>query len=505
MPKLQIKANELVGTDASFVSLVKRGANRIPFRITKEEEPMLDLHKIGRGLFKKADPKPEIVAAIIQPGADVSRAAAFFKSAGLEPKQFVKSEQDGITTVAKADYADAQDVALLKMGDDMVVAVSNLKKSFDSYAYNSTDFNVIMATEGVYPSMCVAKDALGATISNILYKASSPAEAADQVATAIDDFKTYMVGLLGAVPMSAFKMDIAIAQDLAKAAGQKLPDDKSGAGAEEAAPKPKAKKDDVPAASDEQPVADAQAEAEPAKVEKDAGKNGTGAAFEAGKGTGTDPKATADDAANTAVNATAGESTTGNDSEGPAEVKKEQIAGAPDPTGHEPGDADGFAAAPADSDAATARASADDKKMKQNGGTDGSSIPDGNSGLDRLGGIRKEGDAEAAEEPEAKGDEPEAQAEEPAPVAKSDNADILAAIADLKKSLEGSVDEVRSTVSALSERVDGVAEQARKADEAINGTVFNEAGGDAVTRTQKADDDGAPPLLDTAYSRRAVA
>ena len=482
MPKLQVKANELVNTDASFVSLVKRGANRIPFRITKEEEPMLDLHKIGRNLFKKADPKPEIVAAIIQPGADVSRVASFFKAAGLEPKQFVKSEQDGILTVAKEGYAEAEDVALLKMGEDVVVAVSGLKKSFDSYAYNSTDFNVVMATEGVYPSLCVAKDVLGQVIGNILYKASSPAEAASQVGEAIDDFKTYMVGLLGAVPVHAFKMDVAIAQAIEKAAAPAEEEDE-----ETKAAKAKAKKGEVPAASDEPPVAEEPA----ADLNKaDAGKNGTGAGVVPGAGTGTSAAATADDAANTAVNATAGESTTGNANEGPAEAKK----------------AEGFADAPTDSQRAEAAGSADDKKMKQNGGTSGSSIPDGNSGLAAIGGIRKEGEAEGAEEPAAEGGEPEAAGEEePAPVAKADLDPILAAIADLKKSLEGSVDEVRSTVSALSQRVDGVAETARKADEAINGTVFNEAGGDAVTRTQKADHDGAPPLLDTAYSRRDVA
>ena len=73
MRKLQLKATELVDTDVNFVSLVTRGANRIPFRITKEDEQMLDLHKIARSLFKTADPKPEIVAVIAQKGADQDR------------------------------------------------------------------------------------------------------------------------------------------------------------------------------------------------------------------------------------------------------------------------------------------------------------------------------------------------------------------------------------------------------------------------------------------------
>ncbi len=47
---------------------------------------MLDLHKIGRTLFKKADPKPEVVAAVIQKGADLNKIAAIFKSPGSIPR-----------------------------------------------------------------------------------------------------------------------------------------------------------------------------------------------------------------------------------------------------------------------------------------------------------------------------------------------------------------------------------------------------------------------------------
>lgn len=473
MPKLQIKANELVGVDASFVSLVKRGANRIPFRITKEDEPMLDLHKLGRNLFKKSDPKPEIVAAVVQTGADLSKVAAVFKSAGLDPKTFVRTEQGGVTTLAKAD-ADLENAATLQVSDDVAIVVSGLKKSFDSYAYNSTDFGVVMATEGVHPSMCVAKDALASTISNILYRAASPAEAVDMISTAIDAFKGYMVMLLGAVPMTAFKADIAFGQA------------------------------SVPAASDEAPVVEAEAGAE--ELEKaDAGKNGTGAGVVPGKGTGTSDHATADDKAKTVANAKPGENTTGNAEDMPAKTKKADIAGLPDPEGFEPGDADGFAAAPTDSQGATARGSADDKKMKQNGGTTGSSIPDGNAGMS----VQKaEGDADIGKKGKGKtlpdtqsgaGAQTSAMGQDLKDVTKSDNSDILAAIAELRKSFDSAVGEVRNEVGALSERVDAVASKARKTEEALNGTVFAEPAGD-TERVAKSDS-SLPPLLDTAYAR----
>ena len=43
MAKVVLKATELTNTDVDFVALVKRGANRIPFRITKGDDTVLDL------------------------------------------------------------------------------------------------------------------------------------------------------------------------------------------------------------------------------------------------------------------------------------------------------------------------------------------------------------------------------------------------------------------------------------------------------------------------------
>lgn len=488
MPKVRIKASELIETQAEFVSLVSRGANRIPFRITKEDTDMFDLYEIGRRFLRKGDPKtqtPEIVGAVVAKGVDLKRVAAVFKGAGLNPQEFVKSEKDDVVIVTKQNAGKVQDTVVLKVSDEIGLVIANMKKAFDSYSYNSTDFNTVMATEGVYPSMCLAKEALGETIANILYKASSPAEAATKVAEAIDDFKAYMTTLLNAVPTQAFKADLAFSQvDVEKNCGGML-------GGKKKSVKEEPEAGDV--------------------VEKaDAGKNGTGAGFEAGKGTGTNPRATADDMANTAVNAVPGESVTGNPNEGPAEARKAQIAGLPDPKGHEPGDPDGFAAAPTDSDSATARATADDAaNSTQNGGTKGSSIPDGDSGLSRIGGVRKnEGDADIGQKgkgnvlPDDQSGAGAQQPVDPNPVHKSDLSEVMEALATLQKSFESVVTEIKKEVGDLSSRVDQVAVVARKADEAINGTVFHETSGDVV-RAVKADND-LPPL-DTAYDRRAVA
>lgn len=493
MPRLQLKATELVGTDVNFVSLVKRGANRIPFRITKEDEPMLDLGKIGRSFFKKSEPQPQIVAAIFKADADVNQVAAIFKTAGLDPKSFVKTEQDGIITVAIEGADKVEDAALLKVNDDIGLMVSGLKKAFHSYDFASNSFAEVLAVGGHYASICNATDALNSTIYNILGSSDTPTDAASKISTAVDGFKNYVATLTSALPVHAFKADV----ELTKAAAGKA----------------KAKDNDMDDEDDKK--SETKKEGEGAEIEKaDAGKNGTGAGFEAGQGTGTTPSATADDAANTAINATGSESTTGNADEGPVEAKKEEVKGLPQPTGHEPGDADGFAAPPTDSQGASARASADDKKMKLNGGTDGSSIPDGNSGLDRLGGVHKnEGDAEIGKTgtgntlPEDQSGAGAQQAGEqdgldPATLHKGEDP-VLAALAALQKSLADGLADVRKEISTVNGRVDDVATMARKTDAALNGTVFNEEGGDDHRQVQKSDA-GCPPLLDTAYDRRAA-
>lgn len=55
----EVKANELSDVDVRFVSLVKRGANRIPFRLTKEDtNRMLDFVKLFRKSDEEAKPAP---------------------------------------------------------------------------------------------------------------------------------------------------------------------------------------------------------------------------------------------------------------------------------------------------------------------------------------------------------------------------------------------------------------------------------------------------------------
>lgn len=505
MPKLNVDATELVGTDVNFVSLVKRGANRIPFRIVKEDESMLDLHKIGRTLFKKSDPAPQIVGAMISKTADVSKIAAVFKASGLDPQNFQKSEHDDFIMVGIPGLSDLEGTSVVKMNDDFSLVVTGLQKGFKDWDFNASSFAEVLKVQGHYMSMVNAMDAFRTTANNALYEADTPSEAAQSISKAADEFKNYLVSLTSALPEHAFKMEVELLKS-----------------------------------------------------------NGTGEGFEAGKGTGTSQSATEDDKQNTILKdddpcwdgyemvgfknkngkqvpncvpvekGSYKKKKPDHDEEHDMEkgygkpkdkdkmkkdegepVQKRQgmtEADVPQPKGHEPGDSPNFATAPTESEAARRRATADDAaNTTENGGVSGSSIPDGDTGLGRVGGVKKnEGDGHIGQSGHGNqlpDDKSGAGAQMHSPdefkVIKDELAQLTSLMTGLVKSVEG-VSGLSDSVRDLGKRVDQVAEMARKTDEALNGTVFNDTAGDSQTRVSKSEAAGAPPLLDTAYVGRVA-
>jgi hypothetical protein len=204
VPKLQLSARELSATDVDYVSLVKRGANRLPFRIVKEDtDDMLDLARLTR-VFRKADPAPAVVAAVVRKGADLDAARLRLGRAGLALEAM--AEQDGLVVFRQPNVESAND-ALVKLDEDVGLIVSGLAKAIDP-RIGETQFGRLLETEAFLPSMRLASDMLGRTVGSIMQKAEAPTEAAAQIAAAADDFKAYVASLAAALPQHALKADL---------------------------------------------------------------------------------------------------------------------------------------------------------------------------------------------------------------------------------------------------------------------------------------------------------
>lgn len=209
---LEIKVNELENTDVGWVALVHKGANRIPFRLTKSDgEPTMDLYSLGKRIFKTAPAKPMVIAAIVNKTANLDDVKAALTASGLSIEKM--SEQDDLIVFQQADApADDKESSVVKIDENVALVVTGLQKMFSDYNFDSINFNEMMQQEGFWPSICVAKDVLHATISNIMYEANTAGEAKDAINKAVADFSAYIAGIVSVLPEKAFKADVEIAK-----------------------------------------------------------------------------------------------------------------------------------------------------------------------------------------------------------------------------------------------------------------------------------------------------
>lgn len=206
---ITLDAKEITGADVTYISLVARGANRVPFRILKSEDVKQPRETNGMSLNintflrrrKSAQLAPALVAFVVRK-EDAAEAAIDLAQRGFKVDNTI--EHEGAVTFKQEDYSEV-DVQLVALGPDLMAAVRTTK-GFDSWPESLT-FADNMAVSGFYPGINQACDALMSTLYQIMQNSSDPAQVADLLGTACDDFKAYAVSMAGNLPVDAFKMD----------------------------------------------------------------------------------------------------------------------------------------------------------------------------------------------------------------------------------------------------------------------------------------------------------
>jgi hypothetical protein len=216
----KVSANALTDVRVNRVSLVRRGANRIPFRLLKGDTDMLDLSR----LFKSDLEASRVTAVVVRKGAEEA-AKARLEAAGLSVAN--AEEGDESTIFHQGKNPEAGDI-IVKMDEDVGVVV-HVAKGFKPYEFQSEGFKQSMKVEGFYPSVTTAFDTLRSVMHKALEKSANPEDAVGNVAAAIDDFKGYVGKLTSSLPKSAFQLDglfAPVASSIAKAEGD--PEEKDG-------------------------------------------------------------------------------------------------------------------------------------------------------------------------------------------------------------------------------------------------------------------------------------
>lgn len=207
--KIKAKLRKLTDADVRYVSLVDRGANRIPFRIvksdSKENQMGIDLSKLGLRVAKKdATANKATVSAVVIAKNDqalVEKVRQALEADGFK-LTVTKSFEDGSVALA-ADEDFDKDATVIRLNENLCVVV----KSFDQYAESMSQsaLGEKAAESGFYEGVAGAMADMQEKVYAILQKgdASAPVELEE----AIGNFQAYVTGLSVALPATVFKAE----------------------------------------------------------------------------------------------------------------------------------------------------------------------------------------------------------------------------------------------------------------------------------------------------------
>lgn len=205
--KVIIQARELSEMDVNLISLVKRGANRVPFRIIKSDgdSKMLDLTRI---FFQKKDAvaTPQIIGVVLIKSADHDAYTKAFTEGGFEVDHVTVDEGEGPTALMFTKSDDMEGALIYKINDEAALVISDMQKGLEMWP-DSNSFVENISKAGFAPSFRMANEILTDTIGNIMFGEGDADMTKSEVTKAIDDFKNYVEAVMSQIPEQAFKAE----------------------------------------------------------------------------------------------------------------------------------------------------------------------------------------------------------------------------------------------------------------------------------------------------------
>lgn len=222
MPKIKARLKKLVDVDVEFVSLVKRGANRLPIRIIKSEDVKQDTEETKEMSFldkifgnKEASQDdstaPEITAII----TDNDNAELMEKQ--LEEVGFSISEKQEVEggTVFRQGELSSEDV-IIQLSQSTYVAIKNVQKAFEPFS-SGTSFADNFKKGAFFPSVRMATDVLMDTIVNIMFDSDGDKAPTEEIKKTLNEFSSFVITSLKSIPKDAFKLEELIIKALKEA------------------------------------------------------------------------------------------------------------------------------------------------------------------------------------------------------------------------------------------------------------------------------------------------
>ncbi len=202
--KVIIQARELSDMDVNIISLVKRGANRIPFRIVKSDgESTMNLSNL---FVWKQEPQPAaLVAVVLAKTANHDAYTKALEKGGFDVDHVTEGEEGTITLMfTKSD--EMEDAVALKISDEVALIIVGVEKGLLAFP-DSNSFIENITKAGFAPSYRIANEILTETVGNIIFSEGDAEETKTAVSKAISDFGGYIEAILSTIPVQAFKAE----------------------------------------------------------------------------------------------------------------------------------------------------------------------------------------------------------------------------------------------------------------------------------------------------------
>lgn len=205
MARVKLKANKLENPSVSYISLVSRGANRIPFRIIKldKEQEMLDLNGLFRRQpVRKEEPStPEIeatlVGLVVEKSDRLEEVASLLSEAGFTTDNREEGE-DNTVVFKQAD--EIEGAIIFKLNDQMLALVKGVDPEED---LSDLSFVEVHKEHGFLPSVELAGQF---TMNNVLaLSASDDEERVQKSAGAIEELQVYTAFCNQVIPAKVVK------------------------------------------------------------------------------------------------------------------------------------------------------------------------------------------------------------------------------------------------------------------------------------------------------------
>jgi xanthosine utilization system XapX-like protein len=213
-------AGKMSKGDVSFISLVERGANRIPFKVIKQEKSMnkfagIDLGSIF-GVRKAEAPAPKVVAIVSLAGEGLESITQQIEQAGFSVAHM--DEQDDGSVVFKQEDGDLdlEGASVIRMSEHIAVVTKGFRPYYMDVAVapgpedggkEEVSFADACAARGFYPGIRTALEVMSSKIEYLVAEAASPQDAKAAVAKLFSEASAYVTSFVDALPAKAFKLE----------------------------------------------------------------------------------------------------------------------------------------------------------------------------------------------------------------------------------------------------------------------------------------------------------